>query len=44
MAVLALQPLENFNASHNGVLTREKLSVQLSWVALQADFIFMMMT
>ena len=39
MAVFALQPLKNFNASHNGVLTGEGLSFELS----QVDFIFMMM-
>ena len=43
MAVFALQPLKNFNASHNGVLTGERSSFELSRVTLQADFIFMMM-
>ena len=33
MAIFALQLLKNFNASHNGVLTREGLSFELS----QAD-------
>ena len=51
MAVFALQPLKNFDASHNGVLTGEGLSFELSrlilfyflFSTLQVDFIFMMM-
>ena len=43
MAVFALQPLKNLNPSHNGVLTREGLSFELSRVTLQVDLIFMMM-
>ena len=43
MAVLALQPLKNFNASHNRVLTGEGLSFELSQVTFQADLIFIMM-
>ena len=39
MAVFALQPLKNLNASHNGVLAREGLSFELSRVILQADYI-----
>ena len=43
MAVFALQPLKNFNATHKGVLTGEGLSFELSQVTLQVYFIFMMM-
>ena len=43
MAFFALQPLKIFNASHNGVLTGEGLSFELSRVTLQVDYIFMMM-
>ena len=43
MAVFALQPLKNFNASHNRVLTGEGSSIEFSQVTLQADLIFMMM-
>ena len=43
MAVFGLQPLKNFSASHNGVLTGEGLSFELSRVILQVDYIFMMM-
>ena len=32
MAVFALQALKNLNASHNGVLVREGLSIELSLV------------
>ena len=39
MAVSALQPLKNLNASHNGVLSREGLSFGLSRVILQVDCI-----
>ena len=39
-AVFAPQPLENLNASHNKVLTREGLSFELSRVfILQVDYI-----
>ena len=38
MAVSAIQPLENLNASHNRVLAREGLSFELSQVTLQVDF------
>ena len=39
MAVSALQPLKNLNASHNGVLGREGLRFELSRVILQVDYI-----
>ena len=43
MTIFTLQPLKNFNASHNRVLTGEGLSFEFSRVTLQVDFIFMMM-
>ena len=39
MAIFALQALKNLNASHNGVLAREGLSVEPSRVILQFDYI-----
>ena len=39
MAVSALQPLKDLNASHNGVFAREGLSFELSRVILQVDYI-----
>ena len=39
MAIFALQALKNLNASHNGVLARERLSFELSRVILQFDYI-----
>ena len=39
MAIFALQPLKNLNASHNGVFAREGLSIELSRVMLQVDYI-----
>ena len=39
MAVSALQPLKNLNASHNRVVAREELSFELSCVILQVDYI-----
>ena len=39
MAISALQPLKNLNASHNGVFAREGLSFELSRIAVQLDYI-----
>ena len=39
MAVSALQPLKNLNASRNEVLTREGLSFELYQFTLQIDYI-----
>ena len=39
MAVSALHPLKNLNASHNGIFTGERLSFELSGVILQIDYI-----
>ena len=39
MAVSALQPLKNLNASHKGVLAGEGLSFELSRVILRVDYI-----
>ena len=39
MAVFALQPLKNLNASHNGVFAGEGLSFELSRIILQVDYI-----
>ena len=43
MAVSALQPSKTLNASHNGFLSGEGLSLEISRIALQVDYIFMMM-
>ena len=43
MAVSELHPLKHLDASHNGVLTGEGLSFDLSRIALQVDCIFVMM-
>ena len=40
MAVSALEPLKNLNASHNRVLAREGLSFELSRVILSRLIIF----
>ena len=39
MGVSALQPLKYLNASHNGVLAKERLSLELPRVILQIDYI-----
>ena len=39
MAVSALQPLKNLNASHKGALAGKWLSFELSHVTLQVDYI-----
>ena len=39
MAIFALQALKNLNASHNGVLTTEGLSFELSRVIFHVDYV-----